>query len=80
MPSKCRTGSFYIDVSVTYEEVTQSDKFYRVFFLWGTFYLEYLHFERHVKGKRLYLKKRLKMENETVYQFTLVLIHLSSKQ
>lgn len=80
MPSKCGTGSFYTDVSVTYEEVTQSDRFYRVFFLWGTFNLEYLHFERHAKGKRLYLKKRFKMENETVYQFTLVLIHLSSKQ
>lgn len=73
MPSKCSTGSFYTDLSVTYEEVTQPDKFYRVFFLWGTFNLEYLHFERHVKGKRLYLKKRFKMENETMYQFTSVL-------
>lgn len=71
--SKCSTGSFYTDLSVTYEEVTQPDKFYRVFFLWGTFNLEYLHFERHMKGKRLYLKKRFKMENETIYQFTSVL-------
>ena len=80
MPSKCSTGSLYTDLPVTYEEVSQSDKFYRVFFLWGTFNLEYLHFERHMKGKRLYLKKRFKMENETMYQFTSVLIHLNSKQ
>lgn len=59
MSCECSTGKFYIDFSVISEGVLQFDKFDRILSLWDTFYLEYLHFGRCVKGKKMpYFFKR----------------------